>query len=324
LNPQALIIPPEFSAPLSFGGWSTEDDLVYASSSDKVKSTHVIHVWRAATLTLERTLNRHTARIIALRESPLDSDILLSAGHDGRICLWSLSRGTCLREFLVTGNNPVDDSVIPLECLDIQFSQCGTYIAATDIWGQIHLFSLGEVDSPTLSWPVQQFFMSDIEPISHSDRLIPHDVTRNCPVNEVHPHILVGFEGGPHHQEFQTTHTPAERLAPFFLPTPRERISAQQTISSIEIERFQASSQPVEALPVMIQPRTTKKARKSVIIEPAPEPEPEPSSQVAIAPTQEVFDDDADPSDDEEFHPASSSDVEQLSTERFGVFPLLC
>ena len=159
---------------LMYGGWSHDDELIYAGvmyTTAKVESP--IIVWDSHRVTVRHTLDRHTGKICSIRLSPLSRSVLLSAGHDGRICLWDVGQGCLVRELFLDVRNPVDDAPLRLDCFECRFSPDGRRIAATDVWGQLWLFGIDPAKEDLKIAPSQQFFHSDYDPVIRFVLLLP-------------------------------------------------------------------------------------------------------------------------------------------------------
>ena len=73
-----------------------------------------------------------------LEAHPLDSGVLLSAGHDGQIFIWDILAGTAVTSFqnLIEGQGHG-------AVFDAKWSPDGTVFAATDSHGHILMFGFG-------------------------------------------------------------------------------------------------------------------------------------------------------------------------------------
>ena len=72
--------------------WSLMDDFVLGALTDDT-----IRVWESRTGILRHTLAGHSGLVFVMDTHPFDARIILSAGHDGRIFLWDIYEGTCIR-----------------------------------------------------------------------------------------------------------------------------------------------------------------------------------------------------------------------------------
>lgn len=83
-------------------------------------------------------LRTHRRDVFVLEPHPLDEGILLSAGHDGLLCIWDIRLGACLLQHqnLIDGQGHGS-------FYDAKWSPDGTLIAATDSHGHILLFGFG-------------------------------------------------------------------------------------------------------------------------------------------------------------------------------------
>lgn len=76
--------------------------------------------------------------MFVLESNPKDEHILLSAGHDGQLFLWDITRGVAIAHFLNDIDGHGHGGVF-----DAKWSPDGTMIAATDSHGHLMIFGLG-------------------------------------------------------------------------------------------------------------------------------------------------------------------------------------
>lgn len=69
---------------------------------------------------------------------PFDPNIMLSAGHDGLICVWDITKGVDLMQHQNTIDGQGHGAVF-----DAKWSPDGTMFAATDSHGHILVFGFG-------------------------------------------------------------------------------------------------------------------------------------------------------------------------------------
>jgi len=84
------------------------------------------------------TLSNHTSDVFVLEPHPTDEGIMLSAGHDGLLCIWDIRVGQCVFQ-----HKNLIDSRGHGALHDAKWSPDGTMIAATDSHGNILLFGFG-------------------------------------------------------------------------------------------------------------------------------------------------------------------------------------
>lgn len=97
----------------------------------------------------------HVNAVFALDVHPHDWRLAVTAGYDGRICLWDISSGRLLKRYT---NSSMNEDCIPL--LDGGFIPDGSGFCFTDRLGRLLIFGLGSGDSYAVA-PVEQYFKSD-------------------------------------------------------------------------------------------------------------------------------------------------------------------
>jgi len=110
--------------------WSRDDALVVAAMSD-----FTLRAWDAASGALLHTMRLHTNKVHVLQCHPFDPRVCVSAGHDGRVAVWDVSRGRCVRHY--------DGGEFETLVLDGSWSPCGSRIVVSDEKGQWCLFGTG-------------------------------------------------------------------------------------------------------------------------------------------------------------------------------------
>ncbi len=69
--------------------WTNDDMFIITAVSD-----NSVKIWDSNAGQLVHILRGHQAEVFVLENNPMDPRILLSAGHDGHIILWDLTKGT--------------------------------------------------------------------------------------------------------------------------------------------------------------------------------------------------------------------------------------
>ncbi|KDO20632.1 hypothetical protein SPRG_12989 [Saprolegnia parasitica CBS 223.65] len=168
--------------------WTAHGDRLVTLHSRKADATslHIeqaIRIWDPTTFALVMTLRHpelaHVNAVFAMEVHPIDWRILLTAGYDGRICLWDISAGTLLRQY--QNRDSVGD---PCPILDMAFSPTGDLFAVTDRVGRLCIFGTGAGDSYKAS-PRDQYFANDYAPIEMDVNLNVRDRD-----TQVQPHLL--------------------------------------------------------------------------------------------------------------------------------------
>lgn len=113
--------------------WDCTDCWVITAVND-----HSLKVWNAETGKLTKVLNGHHDEVFALESHPFDENVILSAGHDGQICIWDIQKGIILAKFVNTIEGQGHGAVF-----DAKWSPDGNMIAATDSHGHILMFGFG-------------------------------------------------------------------------------------------------------------------------------------------------------------------------------------
>uniref|UniRef100_A0A8C2CCK5 Bromodomain and WD repeat domain containing 3 n=1 Tax=Cyprinus carpio TaxID=7962 RepID=A0A8C2CCK5_CYPCA len=123
---------------------------------------------------------------------PFDSRILLSAGHDGNIYIWDLSKGLKIRNFFNMIEGQGHGAVF-----DCKFSVDGQHFACTDSHGHLLIFGFG-CSQPYEKIPDQMFFHTDFRPlIRDSNNFVLDEQTQQAP-HLMPPPFLVDVDGNPH------------------------------------------------------------------------------------------------------------------------------
>lgn len=168
-------------------GWSQDDTMVITAITD-----HSIKVWDAGTGKLEHTLTGHEDEVFVLESHPVDSRVLLSGGHDGRIILWDLVSGVSIRSFFNMIEGQGHGAVF-----DCKFSPDGLLFASTDSHGHISIFGYGCSD-PYRKVPDEQFFHTDYRPvIRDANQHVLDEQTQLAP-HLMPPPFLVDIDGNPY------------------------------------------------------------------------------------------------------------------------------
>lgn len=58
----------------------------------------------------------HDDEVFVMEAHPFDSRIMLSAGHDGNIYMWDLTKGAKIRNFFNMVTESYANTVLPVEC----------------------------------------------------------------------------------------------------------------------------------------------------------------------------------------------------------------
>ncbi|KAL4232669.1 Bromodomain and WD repeat-containing protein 3 [Mactra antiquata] len=225
--------------------WSTDDSRVVTAISDCS-----IKVWCSFTGKLLRKMKYHKEEVFVLEPSPIDTRIMMSAGHDGNIIIWDIIQGKLIKRFFNHIEGQGHGAVF-----DCKFSPDSTSIAATDSHGQMMIFGYNSDPKPS-QIPDQLFFHTDYRPLVRDSNLYCLDEQTQQAPHLMPPPFLVDIDGNPYPPEMQ-------RLVP-----GREKCRNDQLIPELAVN--EEGEQEVMG---DRQPDTVEE------IHPEPvEPEPGPSS----------------------------------------------
>lgn len=168
-------------------GWSQDDHMVMTAVND-----HSIKVWDSHSGKLKHTLLGHEDEVFVLESHPIDSRVLLSGGHDGRIIIWDLAMGCSIRSFFNMIEGQGHGAVF-----DCKFSPDGLLFASTDSHGHISVFGYGSSD-PYKKVPDEQFFHTDYRPLIRDAQQHVLDEQTQCAPHLMPPPFLVDIDGNPY------------------------------------------------------------------------------------------------------------------------------
>ncbi|XP_047419828.1 bromodomain and WD repeat-containing protein 1 isoform X3 [Sciurus carolinensis] len=172
--------------------WNQNDSLVVTAVND-----HVLKVWNSYTGQLLHNLLGHADEVFVLETHPFDSRIMLSAGHDGSIFIWDITKGTKMKHYFNMIEGQGHGAVF-----DCKFSQDGQHFACTDSHGHLLIFGFG-CSKPYEKIPDQMFFHTDYRPlIRDSNNYVLDEQTQQAP-HLMPPPFLVDVDGNPHPTKYQ-------------------------------------------------------------------------------------------------------------------------
>lgn len=128
--------------------------------------------------------------VFVLEPHPLDDGIMLSAGHDGLLCIWDIRTGNCLLQYrnFIEGQGQ--------GCFfDAKWSPDGTMVAATDSHGHIMLFGFGAATQLLKDTPQQLFFNTDYWPLRRDETGVILDQNTGEAPHLMSAPYLVNVEG---------------------------------------------------------------------------------------------------------------------------------
>uniref|UniRef100_A0A8C7V7E3 Bromo domain-containing protein n=1 Tax=Oncorhynchus mykiss TaxID=8022 RepID=A0A8C7V7E3_ONCMY len=160
-------------------------------------SNYLLKVWSSTTGQLLHVLSGHDDEVFVLEAHPFDHRIMLSAGHDGNIYMWDLSKGSKIRNFFNMIEGQGHGAVF-----DCKFSADGQHFACTDSHGHLLIFGFG-CSRPYEKIPDQMFFHTDFRPlIRDANNFVLDEQTQQAP-HLMPPPFLVDVDGNPHPTHYQ-------------------------------------------------------------------------------------------------------------------------
>uniref|UniRef100_A0A669ES94 Bromodomain and WD repeat domain containing 3 n=1 Tax=Oreochromis niloticus TaxID=8128 RepID=A0A669ES94_ORENI len=172
--------------------WDRTDSTVITAVSN-----YLLKVWSTSTGQLLHILSGHDDEVFVLEAHPFDSRIMLSAGHDGNIYIWDLTKGVKIRNFFNMIEGQGHGAIY-----DCKFSADGQHFACTDSHGHLLIFGFG-CSRPYEKIPDQMFFHTDYRPlIRDSNNYVLDEQTQQAP-HLMPPPFLVDVDGNPHPPHYQ-------------------------------------------------------------------------------------------------------------------------
>ncbi|XP_025908808.1 bromodomain and WD repeat-containing protein 1 [Nothoprocta perdicaria] len=172
--------------------WNQNDNYVVTAVNN-----HLLKVWNSNTGQLLHDLVGHADEVFVLETHPFDSRIMLSAGHDGNIFIWDITKGTKTKHYFNMIEGQGHGAVF-----DCKFSPDGQHFACTDSHGHLLIFGFG-CSRPYEKIPDQMFFHTDYRPlIRDSNNYVLDEQTQQAP-HLMPPPFLVDVDGNPHPTKYQ-------------------------------------------------------------------------------------------------------------------------
>ncbi|OXB68605.1 hypothetical protein ASZ78_014252 [Callipepla squamata] len=172
--------------------WNQNDNYVVTAVNN-----HLLKVWNSSTGQLLHDLVGHADEVFVLETHPFDSRIMLSAGHDGNIFIWDITKGTKTKHYFNMIEGQGHGAVF-----DCKFSPDGQHFACTDSHGHLLIFGFG-CSRPYEKIPDQMFFHTDYRPlIRDSNNYVLDEQTQQAP-HLMPPPFLVDVDGNPHPTKYQ-------------------------------------------------------------------------------------------------------------------------
>lgn len=178
--------------------WSRDDRYVMTSLVD-----YSIKVWDSKTGKLVYILREHKHDIYLIESHPTDPRIFVSAGHDGRVCIWDITTGRCIKKIINVSDHRRSPEQLNLTCIyDIKFSPDGNMLAATDSHGNLRIFSNGGGDIYK-HIPDEMFFSTDYKPLIRDVHHFVMDENTHVAPHLMPRPLLVDMAGLPYPNSFQ-------------------------------------------------------------------------------------------------------------------------
>lgn len=171
-------------------------------------------MWNAKTAKLHKVLRGHTDELYVLESHPKDSNVLLSAGHDGQLYLWDIFQGVTIASFVNQIEGQGNGGIF-----DAKWSPDGTMIAATDSHGHILMFGFGSGHDRLKKLPKELFFHTDYRPLIRDSNMYVLDEQTQLAPHLMPPPFLVDVDGNPYPPAMQRLvpgreNCPSEQLIP--------------------------------------------------------------------------------------------------------------
>ncbi|CAI9738520.1 PH-interacting protein-like isoform X2 [Octopus vulgaris] len=189
-------------------GWNLDDSFVITAVND-----YSLKVWDSYTGQLLHILDGHEDEVFVLEQCPIDSRLLLSAGHDGNIILWNLNTGKKMKSYFNMIEGQGHGAVF-----DTKFSPDGQVFAATDSHGHLLLFGFGSHERHK-KVPMEVFFHTDYRPLIRDANNYVLDEQTQQPPHLMPAPFLVDIDGNPYRPIMQRLvpgreHCKDEQLVP--------------------------------------------------------------------------------------------------------------
>uniref|UniRef100_A0A8C3L3V1 Bromodomain and WD repeat domain containing 1 n=1 Tax=Chrysolophus pictus TaxID=9089 RepID=A0A8C3L3V1_CHRPC len=204
--------------------WNQNDNYVVTAVNN-----HLLKVWNSSTGQLLHDLVGHADEVFVLETHPFDSRIMLSAGHDGNIFIWDITKGTKTKHYFNMIEGQGHGAVF-----DCKFSPDGQHFACTDSHGHLLIFGFG-CSKPYEKIPDQMFFHTDYRPlIRDSNNYVLDEQTQQAP-HLMPPPFLVDVDGNPHPTKYQRLVPGRENSADeHLIPQLGYVATSQQTVDQDE------------------------------------------------------------------------------------------
>uniref|UniRef100_A0A8C5M0Z6 Bromodomain and WD repeat domain containing 1 n=1 Tax=Leptobrachium leishanense TaxID=445787 RepID=A0A8C5M0Z6_9ANUR len=172
--------------------WNVADTLVVTATSSRL-----LKVWDSHNGKLLHVLTGHQNDIYVLEPHPLDPRIVLSAGYDGNVCIWDITKGVRIKHHVNVIEGQGQGAI-----LDCKLSADGQHVAATDSQGHLLIFGFG-CSKMYEKVPDQMFYHTDYRPLCRdANNWVLDEQTQQAP-HLMPPPFLVDADGNPHPLRYQ-------------------------------------------------------------------------------------------------------------------------
>ncbi|KAK2154938.1 hypothetical protein LSH36_253g03021 [Paralvinella palmiformis] len=172
--------------------WNADDMRVITAVSDCS-----LKVWDSYTGELLKILQCHQDEVFVLEHHPIDSRIILSAGHDGNILIWDIEKGVVVKKYFNNIQGQGHGAVF-----DCKWAPDGLSFASTDSHGFIMYFGYGS-NEIYQRLPEDMFFHTDYRPLIRDANNFILDEQTQQPPHLMPPPFLVDIDGNPHPPRYQ-------------------------------------------------------------------------------------------------------------------------
>ncbi|CAH2219138.1 bromodomain and WD repeat-containing 1 [Pelobates cultripes] len=193
LNESSAYVEDRYSKPkVLMLTWNISDSLVVTATS-----SYLLKVWDSHSGKLLHILPGHENDIYVLEPHPFDYRIMLSAGYDGKISIWDVTKGVRIKSYFNAIEGQGHGAI-----LDCKLSADGQHIASTDSHGHLLIFGFG-CTKRYEKIPDQMFFHTDYRPLCRDQHnWVLDEQTQQAP-HLMPPPFLVDVDGNPHPPKYQ-------------------------------------------------------------------------------------------------------------------------
>jgi len=157
--------------------WSTDSTHIVTSTSDRM-----IRVF-SDDGDLIHSLAEHEDECFVLCPHPVDASLVLSAGHDGKLVLWDIVKGSIVWK-----------TMLEYPILEAKFSDDAFRIVVSDSWGAATMFGI-EDGKRYADLPLEQYFPTDYSPMTWDQHLYAADA-ESGQLPHLMPRVPVGNSAG--------------------------------------------------------------------------------------------------------------------------------